>query len=62
MSTAKATAGIAYPQRFHAAASYAGFDRSSNPSAVSSKFKNDAALLLYALYQQVQQLSFGFIG
>lgn len=52
MSTARATAGLAYPQRFHAAASYAGFDRSSNASTVSSKFKNDVALLLYALHQQ----------
>ncbi|KAI5658783.1 hypothetical protein M9H77_27576 [Catharanthus roseus] len=52
MSMARASSGLAYPERFYAAASYAGFDGSSNSSAVSSKFSNDVALLLYALYQQ----------
>ncbi|CAI9769014.1 unnamed protein product [Fraxinus pennsylvanica] len=48
------SSGLAYPDRFYAAAAYAGFGGSPNSSAkgVSSKFSNDAALLLYALYQQ----------
>lgn len=51
---ARASSGLAYPDRFYAAASYAGFGGSPNSSAkgVSSKFANDVALLLYALYQQ----------
>ncbi|XP_057962846.1 acyl-CoA-binding domain-containing protein 4 [Malania oleifera] len=48
---ARASSGLAYPERFYAAASYAGFDGSSN-SSVSDKFPNDVALLLYALHQQ----------
>ncbi|XP_076952865.1 acyl-CoA-binding domain-containing protein 4-like [Bidens hawaiensis] len=40
--------GLAYPDRFYAAATYAGFGDSS----VTSKFSNDVALLLYALHQQ----------
>lgn len=51
MAMARASSGLAYPERFYAAASYAGFDGSS-PKGVSSKFPNDVALLLYALYQQ----------
>ncbi|GAA0165119.1 hypothetical protein LIER_20601 [Lithospermum erythrorhizon] len=43
--------GLAYPQRFYAAASYSGFD-GPDSSSVTSKFSNDTALLLYALYQQ----------
>lgn len=44
-----------YPDRFYAAASYVGFGGSPTSAAkgVASKFSNDAALLLYALYQQV---------
>ncbi|XP_055816720.1 acyl-CoA-binding domain-containing protein 4 [Solanum dulcamara] len=54
MAMARVSSGLAYPERFYAAASYAGFDGSSDSSTkgVSSKFSNDAALLLYALYQQ----------
>ncbi|XP_073310986.1 acyl-CoA-binding domain-containing protein 4-like [Primulina huaijiensis] len=48
---ARANSGLAYPERFYAAATYAGFAGSPN-SAVVSKFSNDSALLLYALYQQ----------
>ena len=54
MAMARASSGLAYPERFYAAASYAGFDGSPNSSkGVSSKFANDVALLLYGLYQQV---------
>lgn len=51
---ARASSGLAYPERFYAAASYAGFDGSPNSSTrgVSSKFSSDVALLLYGLYQQ----------
>ncbi|KAA8536858.1 hypothetical protein F0562_029336 [Nyssa sinensis] len=54
MAMARANSGLAYPERFYAAASYAGFDGSPNSSSkgVSSKFPNDVALLLYGLYQQ----------
>ncbi|PSS24587.1 Acyl-CoA-binding domain-containing protein [Actinidia chinensis var. chinensis] len=53
MSMARASSGLAYPERFYAAASYAGFDGSPNSSkGVSSKFANEVALLLYGLYQQ----------
>ncbi|THU50458.1 hypothetical protein C4D60_Mb06t20430 [Musa balbisiana] len=55
MATARASSGLAYPERFYAAASYAGFggspDSSAPPGGVS-RFQNDVALLLYALYQQ----------
>ncbi|MFS7946153.1 putative acyl-CoA-binding protein, ACBP [Helianthus anomalus] len=50
MAMARGSSGLAYPDRFYAAATYAGFGSSSN--AVTSKFSNDVALLLYALYQQ----------
>ncbi|KAK8520218.1 hypothetical protein V6N12_004176 [Hibiscus sabdariffa] len=51
---ARAISGLAYPDRFYAAAAYAGFDGSPNPSNqdIASRFSNDAALILYALYQQ----------
>ncbi|XP_009791118.1 acyl-CoA-binding domain-containing protein 4 [Nicotiana sylvestris] len=51
---ARVSSGLAYPERFYAAAAYAGFDGSpdSSTKGVSSKFSNDGALLLYALYQQ----------
>ncbi|KAL2490548.1 Acyl-CoA-binding domain-containing protein 4 [Abeliophyllum distichum] len=54
VAMAGASSGLAYPERFYAAAAYAGFGGSPNTSAkgVSSKFSNDAALLLYALHQQ----------
>ncbi|KAL3516071.1 hypothetical protein ACH5RR_022973 [Cinchona calisaya] len=52
MALARATSGLAYPERFYTAAAYAGFDGSPTNSSVSSKFSNDVALLLYALYQQ----------
>ncbi|XP_043814916.1 acyl-CoA-binding domain-containing protein 4 isoform X2 [Manihot esculenta] len=53
MAMARASSGLAYPERFYAAASYAGFDGSPNSvNTVSSKFQNDTALLLYALHQQ----------
>lgn len=47
----RASSGLSYPERFYAAASYAGFDGSSNPS-LTSRFSNDVALLLYGLFQQ----------
>lgn len=63
MAMARATSGPAYPERFYAAASYAGFDGSeSSAKNVSSKFSNDTALLLYALYQQVKALLFPSIS
>ncbi|XP_019187820.1 PREDICTED: acyl-CoA-binding domain-containing protein 4-like isoform X1 [Ipomoea nil] len=50
---ARVSSGLAYPDRFYAAAAYVGFDGSADSGkAVTSKFSNDAALLLYALYQQ----------
>ncbi|OMP03319.1 Acyl-CoA-binding protein, ACBP [Corchorus olitorius] len=51
---ARASSGLAYPERFYAAASYAGFDGSphSNGNDVGSRFSNEVALILYALYQQ----------
>ncbi|XP_010524874.1 PREDICTED: acyl-CoA-binding domain-containing protein 4 isoform X1 [Tarenaya hassleriana] len=53
MALARASSGLAYPGRFYAAASYVGLDGSdSSAKQVSSKFSNDTALLLYALYQQ----------
>ncbi|CAH1444208.1 unnamed protein product [Lactuca virosa] len=54
MAMARASSGLAYPDRFFAAATYAGFGGSPNSSSkgVTSKFSNDVALLLYALYQQ----------
>ncbi|XP_074312254.1 acyl-CoA-binding domain-containing protein 4-like isoform X1 [Silene latifolia] len=51
MAMARARSGLAYPERFYAAASYAGFSAGS-PDDVLSKFTNEAALLLFALYQQ----------
>ncbi|XP_009619480.1 acyl-CoA-binding domain-containing protein 4-like isoform X2 [Nicotiana tomentosiformis] len=51
MAMARGSAGLAYPERFHAAAAYAGFDGSPSDSS-SSKFSNDIALLLFGLYQQ----------
>lgn len=51
---ARAGSSLAYPERFYAAATYAGFSGSPNAKGgVTSKFSNEAALLLYALYQQV---------
>ncbi|XP_039021792.1 acyl-CoA-binding domain-containing protein 4-like isoform X1 [Hibiscus syriacus] len=49
-----ANSGQAYPERFYAAASFAGFDGSldSNNKDIGSGFSNDVALILYALYQQ----------
>lgn len=53
MAMARASSGLAYPERFYAAAAYAGFDGSpDSSSSVRSKFSSDVALLLYALYQQ----------
>ncbi|TYI03363.1 hypothetical protein ES332_A11G333400v1 [Gossypium tomentosum] len=51
---ARTSTGLAYPDRFYAAASYAGLDGSlsSNNNDVSSRFSNEVALILYALYQQ----------
>ncbi|XVF57493.1 hypothetical protein PTKIN_Ptkin06aG0209600 [Pterospermum kingtungense] len=51
---ARASSGLAYPERFYSAASYAGFDGSPNSgdNDVGSRFSNDVALILYALYQQ----------
>uniref|UniRef100_A0A7N0U6P7 ACB domain-containing protein n=1 Tax=Kalanchoe fedtschenkoi TaxID=63787 RepID=A0A7N0U6P7_KALFE len=53
MAMARASSSLSYPDRFYAAAAYAGFDGSASPtSGLSSKFSNDVALILYALYQQ----------
>ncbi|CAN1219859.1 Acyl-CoA-binding domain-containing protein 4, partial [Linum perenne] len=53
MSMARASSGLAYPDRFYAAAAYAGFDGSPNSaSTVASKYQSDTALLLYGLYHQ----------
>ncbi|GKV18549.1 hypothetical protein SLEP1_g28913 [Rubroshorea leprosula] len=54
MAMARASSGLAYPQRFFAAASYAGFDGSPHSSTkdIEAKFKPDVALILYALYKQ----------
>ncbi|KAK8633636.1 hypothetical protein V6N13_014479 [Hibiscus sabdariffa] len=51
---ARTSTGLAYPDRFYAAASYAGFDGSPNSANkdIASKFSNEVALILYALYQQ----------
>ncbi|KAH1084098.1 hypothetical protein J1N35_023859 [Gossypium stocksii] len=51
---ARTSTGLAYPDRFYAAASYAGLDGSlnSNNNDVSSRFSNEVALILHALYQQ----------
>ncbi|XP_020101737.1 acyl-CoA-binding domain-containing protein 4 [Ananas comosus] len=51
MATARASSGLAYPERFHAAAAYAGFAGGGGGGAIS-RFQNDVALLLYGLYQQ----------
>lgn len=53
MATARASAGLAYPDRFYAAATYAGFGGSPHSSPAASRFQNDVALLLHGLYQQV---------
>ncbi|CAL9219700.1 unnamed protein product [Arabidopsis halleri] len=53
MAMPRATSGPAYPERFYAAASYVGLDGSdSSAKNVISKFSDDTALLLYALYHQ----------
>ncbi|KAG8363835.1 hypothetical protein BUALT_Bualt19G0063500 [Buddleja alternifolia] len=51
---ARSVSGLAYPERFYAAATYAGLGGSPKSAAkgVASKFSNESALLLYALYQQ----------
>eukprot|EP01018_Ginkgo_biloba_P017861 Gb_28900 [translate_table: standard] len=50
---AKSSSGLAYPERFYAAAAYAGFGGSQNSAkAAISRFQNEVALLLYGLYQQ----------
>ncbi|KAK2976003.1 hypothetical protein RJ640_024764 [Escallonia rubra] len=52
MAMARASSGLAYPERFYAAASYVGFDGSPSRAGVVSKFSNESAALLYGLYQQ----------
>ncbi|XBI75095.1 hypothetical protein VPH35_068509 [Triticum aestivum] len=47
-----ASSGIAYPDRFYAAAAYAGFGAGAPSTAAISRFQNDVALLLYGLHQQ----------
>lgn len=50
---AMASSGLAYPDRFYAAAAYAGFGAGgATSSSAISRFQNDVALLLYGLYQQ----------
>lgn len=46
---ARAASGLSYPDRFYAAAAYAGFGESAKPAR---SFSDETALLLYALYQQ----------
>lgn len=60
---ARGGSGLAYPERFYAASTYAGFGGSPNSAdkGVASKFSNDTALLLYALYQQVLAYPFFFL-
>lgn len=55
---ARPSSGLARPERFYAAAAYAGFggllsSSSSSSVALVSRFQDDVALLLYGLYQQV---------
>ncbi|KAF3795770.1 Acyl-CoA-binding domain-containing protein 4 [Nymphaea thermarum] len=61
---AMASSGLAYPERFYAAAAYAGFgggsQGSAKPAAIS-RFRNDVALLLYGLYQQAR-ISIATVG
>ncbi|XP_062144005.1 acyl-CoA-binding domain-containing protein 4 [Alnus glutinosa] len=54
MAMARASSGLQYPERFYAAASYAGFDGDANSTfkALTSKFSKESAALLYGLYQQ----------
>ncbi|KAG2695612.1 hypothetical protein I3760_07G019800 [Carya illinoinensis] len=54
MAMARATSGLQYPERFYAAASYAGFDGDANSTfkALTSKFSKESAAILYGLYQQ----------
>ncbi|XP_041020101.1 acyl-CoA-binding domain-containing protein 4 [Juglans microcarpa x Juglans regia] len=54
MAMARATSGLQYPERFYAAASYAGFDGDPNSTfkALTSKFSKESAAILYGLYQQ----------
>ncbi|KAK1277997.1 Acyl-CoA-binding domain-containing protein 4 [Acorus gramineus] len=57
MAMARAISGLSYPDRFYAAASYAGLggspiSASAAPDGAISRFPNDVALLLYALHQQ----------
>lgn len=47
----KSSSGISYPGRFFTAASSVGLGESATGSI--SRFKNDVALMLYGLYQQV---------
>lgn len=55
MAMARASSGLQYPERFYAAASYAGFDGDANSTfkALTSKFSKESAAILYGLYQQV---------
>ncbi|KAG7969234.1 hypothetical protein I3843_07G019800 [Carya illinoinensis] len=54
MAMARATSGLQYPERFYAAASYAGFDGDANSTfkALTSKFSKESAAILYGLCQQ----------
>ncbi|KAL9686016.1 hypothetical protein QQ045_023471 [Rhodiola kirilowii] len=55
MAMARASSSLSYPDKFYAAAAYAGIDGSASPTdGLSSKFSNDVALILYALYQQAK--------
>jgi hypothetical protein len=57
-----ASSGLAYPDRFYAAAAYAGFGAGgATSSAAISRFQNDVALLLYGLHQQVTRRPLFFI-
>ncbi|KAJ7560481.1 hypothetical protein O6H91_04G131700 [Diphasiastrum complanatum] len=49
---AATAAGLSYPERFHAAAAYAGFSSHDSVKGIAPRFPNDTSLVLYALYQQ----------
>eukprot|EP00250_Pteridium_aquilinum_P011672 c20230_g1_i1 orf=342-2390(-) len=47
-----ARSGPSYPNRFLAAAAYAGFGPQSSPSSIPPRFSDESTAILYALYQQ----------
>ncbi|MCO5561617.1 hypothetical protein L7F22_015238 [Adiantum nelumboides] len=47
-----ARSGPSYPNRFWAAAAYAGFGSQASSSSLRPRFSDEASFILYALYQQ----------